>query len=149
MKQFCTLVAVGYLLYLCCNQYYGMAWRSHGRDNTDMVRNLRGNDHLFLFCEYYSFDEFGCKDEKFYFQPMVLFEVRLWKMSCWKWTVESMLNSTHIWMLLRELAMESQLVRLIWYCIYCVTCNMCVLVNESLCIFFFLTMYLIPFMLNA
>jgi len=44
MKQFCTVVAVGCLLYLSCNQYYGMAWRSHGRDNSDMVRNLRGND---------------------------------------------------------------------------------------------------------
>ncbi|XP_023704132.1 protein-L-isoaspartate(D-aspartate) O-methyltransferase [Cryptotermes secundus] len=33
----------GCLLYLCCNQYYGMAWRSHGRDNADMVRNLRVN----------------------------------------------------------------------------------------------------------
>lgn len=33
----------GCLLYLCCNQYYGMAWRSHGRDNSDMVHNLRAN----------------------------------------------------------------------------------------------------------
>ncbi|XP_021929104.1 protein-L-isoaspartate(D-aspartate) O-methyltransferase isoform X3 [Zootermopsis nevadensis] len=31
------------VLCLYCNQYYGMAWRSHGRDNADMVRNLRAN----------------------------------------------------------------------------------------------------------
>ncbi|KAJ9579029.1 hypothetical protein L9F63_024864 [Diploptera punctata] len=33
----------GCILYLCCNQYFGMAWRSHGRDNADMVRNLKAN----------------------------------------------------------------------------------------------------------
>ncbi|CAG2058108.1 unnamed protein product, partial [Timema podura] len=38
------IITVGCLLYyLSFNRHIGMAWRSHGRDNADMIRNLKAN----------------------------------------------------------------------------------------------------------
>ncbi|XP_063222417.1 protein-L-isoaspartate(D-aspartate) O-methyltransferase isoform X4 [Bacillus rossius redtenbacheri] len=37
------MVIFGLLLYLSFTRTIGMAWRSHGKDNADMVRNLKAN----------------------------------------------------------------------------------------------------------
>ncbi|XP_047120241.1 protein-L-isoaspartate(D-aspartate) O-methyltransferase isoform X4 [Schistocerca piceifrons] len=43
MTHFFALVAVGCVFYLSFNRQFAMAWRSHGKNNSDMVRNLRAN----------------------------------------------------------------------------------------------------------
>nr|CAD7260883.1 unnamed protein product [Timema shepardi] len=45
-KRFATnayIVNCCLLYYLSFNRHIGMAWRSHGRDNADMIRNLKAN----------------------------------------------------------------------------------------------------------